>query len=161
MRSSKAVSVGRLEPADADAVVAVMRAALRTTNAKDYSAAYIEDFASSLTADEILRRARSVHFYTARAGGRVVGCGAVAPLMEREDECELQSLFVSPDEQGRGVGKLLVEALESDEFCLRAKRIELSSSITAVGFYRALGYRFKGGEAVLNEKLGYPMEKFR
>ena len=161
MHNGASLSIRRLEPGDADGAAAVIRAALRETNAKDYAADFIEAFAESMTADEIRRRAAASHFYAACDGGRVVGCGAAAPYEGRADECELRTVFVLPAYQGRGLGRRLVETLEGDELCRRARRIELSSSVTAVGFYEKLGYRFKNGEAALNETLGYPMEKYR
>ncbi len=161
MRNGAPPAIRRLAPGDAEGAAAVIRTALRETNAEDYPAEFLEAFAQRMTADEIRRRAETSHFYAAFDGGRVVGCGAAAPYEGRADECELRTVFVLPEYQGAGLGRRLVEALENDELCRAARRIELSSSITAVGFYRKLGYRFKGGEAVLNETLGYPMEKFR
>ena len=161
MSEAALIPIRRLESGDAPGVAAVIRTALRETNGKDYPAAFLESFAESMTADEIRRRAEASHFYAACDDGRIVGCGAAASYRGRTDECELRTVFVLPEYQGAGLGRRIVETLESDGLCQRARRIELSSSVTAVGFYQKLGYRFKGGQATLNETLGYPMEKFR
>ena len=54
-----------------------------------------------------------------------------------------------------------MEALERDEYFLRAKRIEVPASITARDFYRKLGYSYKNGVASVDEELLYRMEKNR
>ncbi len=154
--------IRRFCTADADRVADVVRTTLRVTNAQDYEADFLEAFAQSVTAESILRRAEEgADFLVVCADACVVGCGAAAPLKGGEaDEYELQTVFILPDYQGGGRGRELMAALEADACSRGARRIELSASITAEGFYRRLGYRCKNGERVLNETLGYPMEKF-
>ena len=61
------------------------------------------------------------------------------------EESYLISIFVLPDYQGKDVGRKIMEALEADEYILRAWRTEVGSSLTAVSFYRKMGYVFKKG----------------
>lgn len=56
---------------------------------------------------------------------------------------------------------VLIERAEQDEFFLRAKRIEIPASITAVDFYKKMGYDHKNGIAEIDEELFYRLEKFR
>jgi len=51
--------------------------------------------------------------------------------------------------------------LEKDEYFLRAKRIEVPASITAVPFYKKMGYDYKNGVAEPDEEGLVRMEKFR
>ena len=64
-----------------------------------------------------------------------------------KDYWKLSHLFVSPEFQGRGIGRMLVEA--AVEGC-RDKgphfKIELNSSSNATGFYEAVGFRRTGPE---------------
>ena len=46
---------------------------------------------------------------------------------------------VLPEEQGKGVGSLIVNRLEADDYFRRAWRTEVGSSLTAVRFYRKMG----------------------
>ena len=46
---------------------------------------------------------------------------------------------------GHGVGSAIINTLEQDEYFLRAERIEIPSSVTAVKFYQKMGYAFKNG----------------
>ncbi|SFV43691.1 GNAT family N-acetyltransferase [Mammaliicoccus sciuri] len=70
------------------------------------------------------------------------------------------TIFVSPDHQGRGIGKLIIETLENDYYYKRAQRIEVPASVTAVEFYRKYGYDFKNGIKFQDDEGIYRMEKF-
>ncbi len=70
-------------------------------------------------------------------------------------------IFVLPKYQGKGIGRKIIENLEQDEYFFRAKRIEVPASITAVNFYRKLGYNYKNGVDRPDEEQIYRLEKFR
>ncbi len=53
----------------------------------------------------------------------------------------IQTVFVSPDAQGRGVGRLLMQAVEATARERQVAVLHLSSSITAETFYAGLGFR--------------------
>ena len=53
----------------------------------------------------------------------------------------LRYLFVHPDAIGQGVGRRLVERAEASALAAGRKRLRVWSSLNAIGFYRALGYR--------------------
>lgn len=63
--------------------------------------------------------------------------------------------------QGQGIGRKIIEALENDDYYMRAKRIEIPASITACQFYRKMGYDYKGGINAIDEEQLYRLEKFR
>ena len=75
--------------------------------------------------------------------GRVAGTGTIAPFRGSKTESILLTIYVLPDQIGHGIGTAIIHALEGDQYALRAKRIEIPSSITAVNFYRKMGYGFK------------------
>ena len=91
----------------------------------------------------------------------IVGCGAIGPYWGKEDESSFFNVFVLPEWQGKGVGRRIVETLEQDVFFLRAKRVEIPSSITARDFYRKMGYNYKNGEDTVDEEQLYRLEKFK
>lgn len=64
-----------------------------------------------------------------------------------------------PDYQGKGVGRKIIEALEADEYFLRARRTEVGSSLTAVNFYRKMGYEYKNGVTTPDESGVVRLEK--
>lgn len=91
----------------------------------------------------------------------IIGCGAIGPFWGKEDESSLFTIFVKPEEHGKGIGRKIIETLEQDEYFLRAKRIEIPSSINAVNFYKHFGYDHKKGFEEPDEEMIYRLEKFR
>lgn len=145
---------------DAEETAALIAETLRTVNSKDYSEEIIEANVVSHSADILLERARDGHMYVVEADSRIVGCGTIAAYWGSVTESVLLTIFVRPEYEGKGIGRLIVQTLEQDEFFLRAKRIEIPASITGVGFYRKLGYDYKNGIAELDGEV-YRLEKFR
>jgi putative acetyltransferase len=80
-------------------------------------------------------------FLVARADGAPVGCGAVR-LLEDHD-AELKRMYVVPEARGRGVGRALLDALESEARVLGARRLVLETGVrqtAALALYRRAGF---------------------
>lgn len=155
------MNIRRFQDNDASELADVIAKTLRTTNSKDYSPEYIENDIGSLTAEKLIERAGWTHFYVVCDENIIIGCGAIGPYWGKEDESSFFTIFVLPEYQGRGIGRKIIETLEQDEYYLRAKRIEIPASITAVDFYRKMGYDFKDGIAEVDDDQLYHLEKFR
>ena len=98
--------------------------------------------------------------YVAVSGNKIVGTGSIAPYWGSEKESILLTIYVLPEMIGQGVGSAIINALEQDEYFLRANRIEIPSSITAVKFYQKMCYVSKNG-SIPDEEGIIPMEKFK
>ena len=157
----KAYITRRFNDSDANEVSKLIIKTLRTTNIKDYSEEYVENDVKMFTPDKVIERAGWTHFYVVCDNEIIVGCGAIGPYWGKEDESSLFNIFVLPEYQGKGIGRLIVEALENDEFFLRARRVEIPASITACEFYKKMGYTYKNGNDVPDEEQLLRMEKFR
>ena len=155
------MNIGRFQESDAAAVSELIRTTLQISNSRDYPPEIINTLIERETPDHILQRASWTHFYVAEDDSKIIGCGAIGPYWDRQDESSLFTIFVHPDFQGKGVGKAIVETLERDEFALRAKRIEIPASITGLPFYQKMGYSFKDGITELDEERLYRLEKCR
>ncbi len=58
---------------------------------------------------------RSCFLVLENAGGRLVGCGGVAPLRGGDaDTCELKKMYFLPEARGHGQGRRLVGILEEE-----------------------------------------------
>ena len=128
------MNMRKFQNKDAEEVSALIATTLRTTNIKDYSLDYIENDVKVLQPQNILERARWTHFYVVCDNDKIIGCGAIGPYWDKEDESSLFTIFVLPDYQGKGVGRRIIQTLEQDEYFLRAKRIEIPASITGTPF---------------------------
>ncbi len=155
------MEIRRFREEDAEAVSALVIKTVRISNVKDYTPELMEEVVKNMQPANILERAGWTHFYVVEDEGGIIGCGAIGPYWGKTDESSLFTIFVLPEYQGRGAGRLIIETLEQDEFFLRAKRIEIPSSITAVNFYRRFGYDYKNGIAEVDDEHVYRLEKFR
>ena len=73
----------------------------------------------------------------------------------------LLCIFVLLQFHGKGVGRKIINTLETDEFYVRANRIEIPVSITATEFYRKFGYDYKNGVKKLDDEQHNRLEKFK
>ena len=146
---------------DAIETVQVIAETLRVSNSQDYSSEYIEANIASHSAEVLIARANEGHMYVVCDNSRIVGCGAIAGYWGSLTESILLTIFVLPDYQGKGIGRRIMETLEQDEYFLRAKRVEIPASITAVEFYKKMGYDYKNGIAEIDDEQVYRLEKFR
>jgi len=155
------MNIRRFQNDDAKELAEVIARTLRTTNSKDYTPEDLEICIDSLNADKLIERSGWTHLYVVCDDNQIIGCGAIGPYWGKEDESSLFSIFVHPEYQGKGIGRKIIETLEQDEYFLRAKRVEIPASITAVEFYRKLGYDFKNGIQEIDDEHLYRLEKFR
>ena len=155
------MNIRRIKNEDAYKVSELIRRTIKISNTKDYPEDLMDQLIAIETPEHVLERASWTHFYVAEEGEDIIGCGAIGPFWGKEDESSLFTIFVDPDQQGKGIGRKIIETLEQDEFALRAKRIEIPASITGVPFYIKMGYGFKNGISEPDDEHLIRMEKFR
>jgi adenylate kinase family enzyme/GNAT superfamily N-acetyltransferase len=136
------VTVRRAEPADAEAICAVLRASIAELLAPEHrnDAATLGAWLENKTVENALRWISADDRYAAVAtrGGAVCGFG----LLKSTGEVGL--LYVAPGARFRGVSKALLAALEERAATWGLDRVTATSSFTALPFYRARGYRPDG-----------------
>lgn len=80
----------------------------------------------------------------------LIACGGVSRDYSQERQSYLTAVFVNPDFNKKGIGRKLVEFLETDEWCLDSKLIEVPSSKSSHKFYYRCGC-IKGRRARISE----------
>jgi len=63
-----------------------------------------------------------------------------------ENDYVFLTIFVLPEEQGKGIGRLLIESAEMRVKAIDAKTVSIPSSVMAHGFYHKLGYEYINGK---------------
>lgn len=155
------MNIRKFHENDAEKVSVMIINTLKTSNSKDYLPEEIAFFEMQFQPAGVAERASWTHFYVAEEGEAIIGCGAIGPYWGSETESSLFTIFVLPEYQGKGIGRKIIETLEKDEYFLRADRVEIPASVTAVGFYRKLGYDYKNGVDRPDEERLYRLEKLR
>jgi putative acetyltransferase len=86
-----------------------------------------------------------VHFFVAREDGRALGCGSFVIADGRH--AEMKRVFVDPAARGKGVARLIMEALEREAAKLGIDLMQLETGIRqpeAIALYRKFGYIERG-----------------
>lgn len=155
------MNVRRFIEKDADQVSNLVCRNFIEVNSKDYPFEEMKKLVLIFSPEKILNTALNAHMYVVCDDENIIGTGSISSFWGSETESILRTIFVLPEYHYKGIGKLIIQALENDELFLRAKRIEIPSSITACGFYEKMGYSYKNGIKILDEEGHYKMEKFR
>jgi GNAT superfamily N-acetyltransferase len=80
-------------------------------------------------------------FLVVRDDGRAVACGGICRFDDKR--AELKRMYVVPDARGRGLGRVVLEALEGEARRLAYRAIVLETGdrqAEALGLYRSAGY---------------------
>ena len=155
------VNSRRLEPEDADKVSNIITRNFLEINVKDYGIEKMKQAAAEYNADKVLQIASYAHSYVFEVNNEIIACGSISSFWGSETESILLTIFVKPELHGMGVGRRIIETLESDELFRRATRVEIPASITGTEFYRKFGYDYKNGIKELDEEGHYRLEKFK
>ncbi|WFU72206.1 GNAT family N-acetyltransferase [Bradyrhizobium sp. CB2312] len=118
---------------DAADISGVILRALRETNAKDYTDEIIARVARSFSPDAVRELIRRRRVFVASIGSRIVGTASL-------DGSVVRTVFVAPDVQARGIGKLLMAEIARTARERNIPLLTVPSSVTAEAFYAKLGF---------------------
>jgi GNAT superfamily N-acetyltransferase len=153
--------IERFQDFQADAVSSIIRRNLTEVNSKDYPEDIIRSLFEHFAPENILKNAQSQYTFVVIQDSEVVGTASLADFGSAESpNYYAVTIFVLPELHGQGIGTKLIKAVELKAWELEAKKITVRASITAKGFYQKLGYQFRDGE-VLDDNRNYVMEKKR
>lgn len=118
---------------DAAAISAVILRALRETNAKDYTDEIIGRVERSFSPGAVRKLIEKRTVFVAIIGSRLVGTASL-------DGSVVRTVFVAPDVQAQGIGKLLMAQIERTARERNIPALTVPSSVTAETFYASLGF---------------------
>jgi len=119
---------------DARKVSFLIRRCLREVNSKDYPKSTIRFLESHNSSNKLVENSKEKQMYVAAEGDNILGTASL------KDDLIL-TVYVNPKFHGRGIGRKLMEKVESLAKKKGFKSVILPSSLTAVDFYRKVGYR--------------------
>lgn len=85
------------------------------------------------------------HFYVVTKNKKIIGCGGIDKKYNDKKYGIIFCVFIDPEYQRQGIGKKLLQKLESDSILENCNKILVPSSIPAVPFYRKCGYEHING----------------
>lgn len=130
---SNEFTVKRAAAQHVEGISKVIRDAIEQVNAKDYPPTEIDRLVQNFSPQNVRELMKQRQTLVALAGGNVVGTGAIEGV-------DLKSVFVSPGWHRKGIGTALVVELEKIAASQGAEILKVSSSLSAIQFYSALGF---------------------
>jgi N-acetylglutamate synthase-like GNAT family acetyltransferase len=132
---------------DANDISHVIIRALRETNARDYTPEIIARVELSFSPSAVQQLIEQRDVLVGLIDHRIVGTASL-------DGQTVRTLFVSPDVQGRGMGRLLMQVVEATARARHIAILRVSSTVTAEAFYARLGFtavreKFYGDERTI------------
>jgi GNAT superfamily N-acetyltransferase len=125
--------IRRAQREDAESISRVIIAALRETNAKDYSEAVIARVEQSFSPAAVLGLLERRLVFVAVNEDNIIGTASL-------DGHVVRTVFVQPQFQGCGVGRALMERVEQAAIEEGVLVLAVPSSVTAEPFYAKLGF---------------------
>lgn len=126
-------SIRTAQQQDASEISHVIIAALRTTNAQDYSPEVIARVEKSFSPAAVSTFIDQRQVVVAIENDGIVGTASL-------DGQVVRSVFVLPDSQRKGIGRKLMEAIEQAASDGGVEVLSVPSSVTAEAFYIQLGF---------------------
>ena len=120
---------------DAPAIFNIHVRSIRTLCAKDYTPAQIEGWVGGKTLERYVPRIKRDPTFVALVDNKIVGF-----VRFYLPTSELASIFVDPDFARNGIGKALMERAIEEAKALGLTGFWLDASLTAVSFYKSLGF---------------------
>ena len=133
------MEIRRFQPGDEQAISVLIRRTLIEVNT-DCPAWEIKWLYDYYTPENVLKMAAGCHTYVLWEGEKIIGTGSVS--MTDETETEIIAAYLLPEYIGLGHGTTLFDTLENDPWSLKADRVWLTSSVTALDFYEKRNYAY-------------------
>jgi GNAT superfamily N-acetyltransferase len=137
---SENVAIRPATEADLDTIAAVQEAAILALGAAAYAPDQLEAWAriGVETRQGLLNQGS---FFVAQMHGQTVGVGGWSADGGDRSAAWIRYLFVRPEAVRNGIGRRLLEVVESSACAAGRNVFHVWASLNAVGFYQALGYR--------------------
>ncbi len=135
------VEITRYRPDDLDEVHGLIVQTIRASYPAHYPPRAVEFFLNHHPPEKIAADGASAFVIVARLDEQMVGTATLALD-------SLARVFVLPELQGQGIGKLLMDRIESEARSSGLKRLVLDASLPALRFYEARGYRKTSDERI-------------
>jgi GNAT superfamily N-acetyltransferase len=133
------LALRRFRAGDLEEVFGLVWLTVETSYAGVYPPAAIAFFHDYHQPEAIVSDAERGHTVVVHDDGRLVGTGSRL-------EADVRRVFVRPDHQGRGIGRLIMAELEAEALARGIERLDLSASLPALEFYLHLGYEIVSNE---------------
>jgi GNAT superfamily N-acetyltransferase len=146
------IEVRPFTPSDSEEASNIIVRCLREVNRNEYTEGQIERLCNAFSPAKLDKRFSDRKSFVAVMNDSIVGTATIK-------HNELGSVFVDPDFHRRGVGRILVDFIESLARRDGITLLKANSSLTAVNFYQQLGYEILGERCEPDGEVTIEIEK--
>lgn len=129
--------IRRFLPADARTVTTLIENTLLVSNSGHYSLDEIARLAAGYSSQAVGALSQHSEVWVYEEESLIQGILCI-------DQRTIQALFVAPDRQGRGIGRVLLAVAEGAARRRGVRELQVPASLTAIGFYERMGFRSLG-----------------
>lgn len=133
-RAQIQVAIRLMKPDEIGTLLQLLERSIRKLNTQDYNAEQIE---AIISIQPSAFEGKTVTF-VAEYESNLIGFAVLAHV---GIIWQINSIFIDPDFVRQGVGKRLIATLEQEATRQKVSRLYVASSLTAIGFYKTMGYR--------------------
>jgi GNAT superfamily N-acetyltransferase len=152
--------IERLQAHQADDVAILIKRNLLEVISQYYPPDYVAYLLDCFSSAQMLENAKNQDIFVVTEQGKAIGTGSLANFGTEELPSYYgTAIFVLPEYHGKGIGKQIMQKLESTAVEKGAKMITIRAAINARVFYEKLGYTYRNGVALQDEKGNFEMEK--
>ncbi|MBU3189941.1 GNAT family N-acetyltransferase [Clostridium bowmanii] len=129
------IIVRRFKNMDSSNVCEIIKQNLIEINSKDYPEEIINDMCRLYIPDYMIEKAKKRDIYVAELNGEIIGTASYENNI-------IYTVFVKCSYHKHGVGRKLISFIEDKAKRNLVNSIQISSSLTSLNFYYALGYKY-------------------
>ena len=156
------IKIVNYEDRYAEEVSKIILSNLYEINIKDHGKEVIDKIANLFSVDAIRESfPKRAGCFVAMEGDKVVGTASLDRFRGDETGTKyiILTVFVNMNNQHQGIGRMLIEKVESLAHEVGAKTLIIPASVRGLEFYRKLGYDYLNGIKEQNEDKEYMLEK--
>lgn len=128
------ITIRKFDNMDAIEVSNLIRKVLIEINSKDYPQSVIDFMCNECTSNKLIEISKKREFFVAVENDRILGTVTL-------EKNYIGSVLLHPEHQNKYISTKLMSVIENLAKKNNIKKITLQASITAIQFYKKLGYK--------------------
>lgn len=152
--------IENFQASQAEEVAELIKRNLLEITSQYYSPEYVISLIDHHSPMQLLEKSRAQHIFVAVEDGKAIGTGSLANFGTPEIPSYYgTAIFVALDFHRQGIGKQIMQKVEEKALELGADKITVRAAINARQFYEKLGYTYRDGIGMPDEKGNFVMDK--
>jgi predicted N-acetyltransferase YhbS len=152
--------IDRFQASQAEEVAELIKRNLLEITSQYYSPEYVASLIEHHSPMQLLKKDRTQRIFVAIEDGDVIGTGTLVNFGTPETPSYFgTAIFVALELHKNGIGRQLMQKIEEAALDLGADKITVRAAINARQFYEKLGYTYRDGIELPDERGNFIMDK--